>query len=325
MSHLPFQYLAYGLHLASALELPELMPNPASTLERAELQIRAGITGKTLGTRDPEKSWVCTGRIEAILDAPEVGLFVVRDGQTIDIEPFPDVDAALLRAFLLGPVLAMALYQRGFLVLHASSVALHQNGQALGVVGFLGHSGHGKSTLAATLHARGHQIIGDDVIAVPIAPTGHNDNNSPDSPESGVPWVFPAYPQLRLWPQALRAVGRDPETLALLYPGQERRVQAVAERFSTAPLPLRRLYVLSIGEEIRLATLAPAQSLMQLVERAYLTPWLEGENAARQLKQCAALLTQIDLYSLQRPRDLKLLDRVAEMIENEAITARERN
>lgn len=318
MSHLPFEYIAYGLHLASVVELPELMPRPASAVGRPELQIRIDDIGDTLGTRNSEKSWVCTARVEAILDAPGVGLFVVRDGQTIDIKPFPDVDVALLRAFLLGPVLAMALYQRGFLVLHASSVALHHQGQTLGVVGFLGHSGHGKSTLAATLHARGHQIIGDDVIAVPIAPTGHNDNNSP---ESEVPWVFPAYPQLRLWPQALRAAGRDPETLALLYPGQERRVQAVAERFSTAPLPLRRLYVLGIGEEIRLETMAPAQALMQLVERAYLTPWLEGENAARQLRQCVALLRQIDLYSLQRPRDLKLLDRVAAIIENEAITA----
>ena len=100
----------------------------------------------------------------------------------------------LLRLYLLGPALALLLHQRGFLVLHASAVSLDG-----GVVAFLGHSGHGKSTTAATLHARGAAIVADDVVAVDLGAPGG-------------PAALPGFPLLKLWPDAVTALGENPRT-----------------------------------------------------------------------------------------------------------------
>src|SRR3989454_2089338 len=55
---------------------------------------------------------------------PYTTLFRSREGREIVVEPAPGVDAGTLRLFLLGPVRAVLLHQRGFLVLHASAVVL---------------------------------------------------------------------------------------------------------------------------------------------------------------------------------------------------------
>src|SRR3989441_9254395 len=125
---------------------------------------------------------------EARVALPGVGRFLVREGREIVVEPSPKVTEAALRAFLLGPVLAVALHQRGRLVHHASAVALDG-----GAVAFLGGSGRGKSTLAGTLYRRGHRLIADDVLVVSDAADG--------------PCAWPGIPQLKLWPDTAAALG----------------------------------------------------------------------------------------------------------------------
>ncbi|WP_413452157.1 hypothetical protein AA0Y32_12250 [Georgenia phoenicis] len=60
-----------------------------------------------------------------------------------------------------GALLALQLYLRGNAVLHASAV--ERDGTA---VAFLGHSGMGKSTLAALMCAAGARVVSDDVVPV---------------------------------------------------------------------------------------------------------------------------------------------------------------
>ncbi|WP_324649614.1 hypothetical protein [Georgenia sp. H159] len=60
-----------------------------------------------------------------------------------------------------GTLLALQLYLRGSAVLHASAV--ERDGTA---VAFLGHSGMGKSTLAALMCASGARVVSDDVVPV---------------------------------------------------------------------------------------------------------------------------------------------------------------
>src|SRR2546425_5228639 len=95
---------------------------------------------------------------------PEVGAFTLCGSSVVDIEPAPRVAPETMRLFRRGPVAAALLRVRGYVVLHASAVALDG-----GATCFLGASGWGKSTLAALLHTRGHAVIADDVAAIDMA------------------------------------------------------------------------------------------------------------------------------------------------------------
>ena len=150
----------------------------------------------------------------ASVDA-QVGAFLVRGGKEIIVDAISGVEESLIRLPLLGMVLAAVLQQRGLLVLHASAVAF--NGDA---VAFLGGSGWGKSTLAATLYARGHPLVADDLVAVDV---GGREN----------PIVLPGFPQLKLLPEAAAAsLGDDAELLPRLASGFDKRSHRAANEFS---------------------------------------------------------------------------------------------
>lgn len=61
-------------------------------------------------------------------------------------------------------VLPLVVQARGIQVLHASAIGMED-----GAVAFCGRSTAGKSTLAAALRARGHEVLADDALAFRIA------------------------------------------------------------------------------------------------------------------------------------------------------------
>lgn len=257
---------------------------------------------------------------------PNVGRFYLEAGRGVRIEVAPGVPEATWRAFLVGPVLSLLLYQRGFLVLHASAVALRDGAGQWGAVGFVGRSGEGKSTMAAALHARGHRVMSDDVIAVPILapeqqsldPILRSDSVAP-APLS--PLIFPGYPQLRLAPQSVQALGEDAAALPRIYPLQERRIRRVEQGFELSGVPLRSLFVLESGEKLALQRLAPAPALMQLVQHTYCIGLSERTEAADQFYKCAALARTLPIFGLERSRDLTRLDDVTALVENNIATS----
>ena len=92
----------------------------------------------------------------------------------------PETPTTTLVHLVLDHALPYCLMRRGHLVLHASClVAPRGLGYAIA-----GPSGYGKSTLAATMLARGHRFLADDCAAVDL--------------DDGSPLVAPAYPGLRL-------------------------------------------------------------------------------------------------------------------------------
>src|SRR4051794_10790794 len=155
-------YVAYGLGIRSALPLPELVPKEAA----ADVTIRLGKanrfpSGATCVESPYRGAHYKVTQEEAYLFWEKVGSFSVRYGCEIIVEPAPGVEERVLRLFILGAALAVLLQQRGQLVLHASAVNV-----GLGVVAFIGGPGWGKSTMAAAMHARGHKVVADDVVAV---------------------------------------------------------------------------------------------------------------------------------------------------------------
>jgi len=296
-----YNYSAYNLRISSELALPELQ---SSAPGFADVTIRFGNVdwAPTLSAFSQDEMCFEVASGDAHFYWASLGKFRVRAGTAILIDPLPGVEECLLRLPLLGTVLAVLLHQRGYLVLHASAVAV--NGES---IIFLGNKGWGKSTMAATLYGRGHELLADDVVAVDVG-------------DSGRPMVMPGFPQFKLYPEALMAsLGDDFEALPELADGYEKRGRPASDRFAQQPLPLRSVYGLGSGPVSTLKALESQSALLLLITNSYMARFgkqlLHGEEAATHLRQCASVVRQVSVYRLERPCALSLLPAVAQLVE----------
>ncbi len=230
---------------------------------------------------------------------PDIGAFVVRGGKQIVAALAPRVPPAALRLFLLGPVFAALLHQRGRFLLHASAVSV-----AGRTVALLGEAGAGKSTLAAALVRRGHGLLADDVAA--LAP----------SADRGFA-VLPAYPQIKLWPEAAVALGLAPRRLPRARPGLEKRLWRVGARFVARAQALARAYVLEPGGAPPIRPLSPADALLALIRHSYGLRTLQGARRAAHFAECAAVARQVPIRRLTTAGDFSSLAGLVRAVEDD--------
>jgi len=289
-------YAAFGLGIHSELPLPELVESDA----KPEVIVRLGEVDR----RRPEAAtagqqfWATEDDCCVFEEA--VATFRIQRGREITVEPAPGVGDRILRSYLLGPAMTSLLYQRGKLTLHGSAVAI--NGR---VVAFLGGPGWGKSTTAAALHARGHELVADDAIVL-------------EDSEAEIR-VLPAFPQFKLWPDAATAVGADPGALPRLHEDFEKRVRRVTERISLAPLPFSRAYVLAEGPTPRIEPLTQRNAIVEFVRHSLGTRLLAAGGRERHFMQCADLARKVPVRRLERPRSLEQLDAVLKLVEEDVV------
>lgn len=291
-----FRYVVYGLGVHSAVELPELVPGSAPP----DVVVRqASIPGVP---REPAASGsvVHASADEACVHWPAVGSILVCRGREVTLDPRPGADPDVLRAYLLGPGLALVLHQRGLLVLHASAVAV--NG---GAAAFLGHSGRGKSTTAAALHARDCPVVADDVVAVDLS-----------NPET--PVAMPGFPRLRLWPDTVSALGEAPDRLPRVHPAEEKRTRVVS--VVAAPRVLQRLYVLTDAESLALEPLSAHAAVFELLQHSYIAGALPELGSSSHLDRCARLAAAVPVRRLRRPRSLAGLGELAAFVASDIET-----
>lgn len=302
-------YAAYGLRIESSMPLPDLEatssnpPSPVSTssapddlgidvvIRRADLPPIPRVLADRSGLA------VRSDRETAHLIWPECGQFLVRAGRTIDYCPALGQSEADLHAPLLGVVFGVLLAQRGVFTLHASAVAIRGT-----AVAFLGEKGAGKSTTAAALLQRGHPLLTDDVLAI-----GNVDNDPPTA--------YPAFPRMKLWPDAIAANGRRVAPLPCVTPESEKRVQPT-EQFAQTPAPLSRIYVLDDGPRIHASRMSEQEAFRAILPHRYAARFL-GENGEEKahfdaLRQIA---TSVPVYRLTRPRALDRLANLAAFVD----------
>ena len=287
---------AFGLGIQSAFPLPEL----AAGAERVDVSIRLGKLGPPPLEQPPRAYFYQITEDEAYLYWERAGAFHIRGGREIVVDPAPGAEERVLRLYLLGSVMAALLHMRGRLVLHASGVAMGR-----GVTAFLGSSGQGKSTIAAALHQCGYPLVADDVVA--LAPfTAPNE-----------PMVTPGFPRMKLWPDTLRALGKDPEPLSKVHPLEEKRSYAAADGFTLQEIPLCRVYVLTEGPRCGIERLGPQEALVELIRHTARMELFPSAKAPVHLRQCADLINHVSVYRLTRPHSFDHLSEVASLVQAE--------
>jgi len=297
-----FSYVAYGLRIHSALPLPELIADEAATTgSEADVIIRFGKIEAVPFETNGAARHIHAIAGEVYLFWQGIGLFLVRGEREIIINPAPGVEERVLRLFILGTTFAMLLHQRGeVVVLHASVVAISDQ-----AVAFVGAKGAGKSAIAATLHAQGHELVADDILAIDM--------------NQGCSTALPGFPHLKLWPDSVASLGHVPETLPRLRPELEKRGHRITTGFARAPVPLRCIYVLSPGPEPEIEPLRPQEALIELMPHWYGarfgTELLQTLGLSTHFLQCANLASKVPVYRLKRPPSLSALPDVSRLVE----------
>ena len=226
-----------------------------------------------------------------------IGKIFLSKGCEIMIEPAEDIEDSISRNLILGSVLACLLRQRGLLVFHGSAVKINKV-----AVAFLGHSGWGKSTLASAFHKQGYGMITDDVMAVNMA--------------TGLPIALPSFPKTKLCEDAAIAMEHDVEQLSKVHSSSHKYVKCISEGFAETPLPLKRIYILAVGEEHKIEPINGRNALMELLKHSHGTNLLElSELATSNFNQCQKLLEHISIYRLVRPRSLSQLTESIRLVE----------
>ncbi|CDX12902.1 HPr kinase [Mesorhizobium sp. SOD10] len=293
-------YKAYGLIVRSEVSLPELEPTAPAT---PDLEIAVGPVdipdgaspGATAFRFEPTRQY---------LSWQTVGTFMISGGKRIDVDPAPGIDDPLLAFPLLGPVMALALHQRGLLVLHASAIAV--GGKS---VIFMGDKGAGKSTTAGAMIRAGHRLLTDDVVALDLS-------------DPGRPMILPGFPQLKLAADAAGAIRlHQAEVRPQVHPQIDKAQHRLHDAFAGEALPVSRIYVLERGGRAAISPLAGAAALPAIIKFSYVTRFgrqaLPGDSASVHLGQCAQVAGRVGVSRLEVPAGLARIDEAVAAIETD--------
>ncbi len=268
-----FAYRAHGLSICSTVPLG-LEAIPDSQASQADVTIRC-ITGAP-----PTNA----GAGELLIRYDNGVTYRITDGR--DVIRFGDTfldDVAL--EFLTGPALAIALFQREHAVLHCSCVRI-----AGRLVALVGASGEGKSTLAAALVRRGHELFADDFIAFG---------------QGGV--VHPGVARLRLWPDSAAAVGMGD--------GDEVGKRAIPVDGSGASGTQPILFVLQNGSTDTITAMRPADVLYHLLSNSYCVSLLASADMSGEFERWSRLALELQCLQMTRVAGLDRLDDTAVLLE----------
>lgn len=223
-----------------------------------------------------------------LLRFPDLADFLIsQDGRQVTCFPAPEVTEDTSRHLFLNQVLPLALAKQGKLVLHASAVEIGNY-----AVAFMGESGRGKSTLAASFATNGFPFLTDDGLLLAPAASGYQ--------------VLPSHPSIRLWDDSQQAL-ISPDVLTappVQFTSKGRFLAGEDVVFCAQPRPLRRVYFLGAGlsPQLTFERLKPSEALIELVKHSFLLDIEERDMLAAQFDEFSRLVSQPICYRLDYPR-----------------------
>ena len=289
-------HLIYGLRLRSPLVFPELQRCERAGVPDVVLDLCAIQAARPDGVG--AQGWYQASASETLLSWPEFGSVRIRDGAHIQLDALPAVDPAWVRAVVLGSVFSVLLQQRQRFPLHAGGVRMGE-----GVRAFVGRSGAGKSSLTASLVARGHELLGDDVLPLEVG-------------RDGELRAYPGRSEIKLDDAAARALGHEPGELAPLAAAEGKGALRAGFTSAASDGPLEGVYALEWGPRVAVAPLAPHEVLPLFLSNAHRPELLVGAlGQAELLRWCATLAERTRAFRLTRPRDFAALPEVQALLE----------
>ncbi len=293
-------YNLYGFSVASEIALPYLLPSIGG---EPDVHIVYGDVPRSLTDPTTASTYWQVAQREFLFDMAGVAGYLVRNGQHIRVAPYPDATEDDIRVYLMGTVLAVLLQQRGFFVLHASTIETSS-----GAVLFTGHSGLGKSTLLAAMLQRGYAMLTDDKAAMILD-------------DSGNPLTVPGFPANRLWSETVNKLVYPQDNLTRLRPSLDKYVLPV-RNFCSKQLKVRAIYQLLSHDrdEISLIPLTGIECFQAIVHNIF-EPYIAHalKLGPHNFKVTEALIARARVVRVTRPNHNFQLDELVAHIEEDLL------
>jgi hypothetical protein len=309
------RYRAYGHILSCTLPLQELEQIPSSdSTEVSDLRILFSSSDEPLPV---PSSWYLTISLADgtpwqrcakvshgyLMHFPDLANFVFDpSNDSIRCIPEPQTPPHTLHHLLLDQVLPLVLNHKGKEVLHGAAVVT-----PYGACAFVGQTGAGKSTLAASFLSAGYSVLTDDCVVL-------------DGRGSDI-ITLPAYPGLRLWDDAIAALFGSTGSYAPVAhytPKQRFAAARTATSFCSSAVPLAGIYVLGTSDDAHavpasapeIHPLTEREALMTLLSLAFKLDIRDHRMLTREFDFLHRLVTQIPVRRLTVPDSFTTLPAV---------------
>ena len=248
--------------------------------------------------------WLAFAKIEAgyLLRFPAYADFVVsEEGSSISGFRRGNTPEATIRHLLLNQVIPIVLSQLGKLVLHASACVTPQ-----GVMAFMGTTGMGKSTLAASFGLRGLAVLTDDCLLV--------------EKQDDQARCVPSYSGIRLWPESVAALfDAEPELQALAHYTDKKRF-VFSQDAAGGSLLLKAVYVLAYPDQsqpetgVSITPLLSSDALLQAVRHTFQMDVTDRTRLTDAFRRYEWLTQVVPFFKLSYPREHTALPEVNKVV-----------
>jgi hypothetical protein len=261
-------YKAFGLNINSEISLPELSIGTEASPIDLTIKIGSITLPKLIQTpiyRRGIRAKFGKGADDSlVLHWQDVADFESFNGDTLIVAPQTE-DPNLLSLFTVSEALGLVLYQRGYFLLHASAVKVGDEAWC-----FMGNPGAGKSTTAAAFIKAGCPLLSDDLTAITFN-------------KAGIPYIVPAYPQLKIWDNTVNGLQYDKNDLQPVSEGVNKFSYQPSKDFHHQPVRLNAVYFIHKAKnKTVLKALAPGEIPIEMLRNFPLPVELLKDEAIKE-------------------------------------------
>ena len=228
-----------------------------------------------------------------LLRFPELADFEVSaDGTEVIAHPADGTDEATVEHLYVNQLVPLALSRQGQPAYHASVVTVPG-----GAVAFLGKTGAGKSTLAASFALNGAAFLTDDALLI--------------KESDGGCLAIPSHASLRLWDDSMEALvdERIAKANAISFSSKVRLLAGEALAYSDEPQPLLAAYVLErqVAQDVTIAELTGLDRYMAWLGNSFLLDIEDHEMLTKHFEWTHRISGTVPTFALDYPRDYGML------------------
>ena len=235
-----------------------------------------------------------------LLRFPDLADFEVSaDGTEVVAHPAEGTDEITVEHLYINQLVPLALSRQGRPAFHASAVTVPG-----GAVAFLGKTGMGKSTLAASFALQDAEFLTDDALLIEETTDGC--------------LALPSHASVRLWEDSVEALVSDdiPKAHAISYTDKARLLAGDALAYSADPQPLLAAFVLEREDvaAVDIRTLTGLDRYMAWVGNSFLLDIEDHDLLARHFEWTHRISGSVPTFALDYPRDYGILPNVRDAV-----------
>ena len=241
-----------------------------------------------------------------LLRFPDLADFEVSaNGTEVIAHPALDTDEATIEHLYINQLVPLAMSRQGQPTFHASVVTVPD-----GAVAFLGRSGMGKSTLAASFALNNGSFLTDDGLLI-------------DETADGCV-AMPSHASLRLWHDSVEALVVDdiPKASQITYSSKTRLLAGDGLAYSDEQAPLLAAFVLNNSDvkDVEIICLNGLDRYMAWLENSFLLDVEDHELLTRHFEWTHRISGRVPTFALDFPRDYAILPDVRDAVQQHLAT-----